>query len=305
MSENSQKLPFIVNEGYSKEEIKKQFKNNSFMGGINICKKMNSIVIIANHTKSLYDDEWDQGIFRYTGAGRIGNQKMTNNNKALKNAKILRVNVFLFEVFNEKKKNRFVYKGQLHQVGKERVDLQPDANGMPRKVFRFEFKPSNHKAAEYSLNDEDNMQYLLARQRIILKRPDEELFKAIVIKEKSKSKKRNYTFRKTKFYKRDPDLAAAVKRIAKGNCMLCKDKAPFVHLGKPFLESHHIRPLSEGGNDNINNLVAVCPNCHRKVHHVRKKKHMKELKQINDEKVMSIMEEHIKQYEAEKDSLFK
>jgi 5-methylcytosine-specific restriction protein A len=32
------------------------------------------------------------------------------------------------------------------------------------------------------------------------------------------------------------------------------------------LESHHIKWLSKGGEDTIQNTVALCPNCHRRVH---------------------------------------
>ena len=43
--------------------------------------------------------------------------------------------------------------------------------------------------------------------------------------------------------------------------------APFKKRnGEPFLEVHHVMWLSEGGSDSIENTVALCPNCHRKVH---------------------------------------
>lgn len=35
--------------------------------------------------------------------------------------------------------------------------------------------------------------------------------------------------------------------------------------GQPFLEVHHIHYLSNGGNDTIDNVIALCPNCHRKI----------------------------------------
>ena len=33
-----------------------------------------------------------------------------------------------------------------------------------------------------------------------------------------------------------------------------------------FLECHHIIWLAQGGEDTIANTVALCPNCHRKMH---------------------------------------
>lgn len=68
-------------------------------------------------------------------------------------------------------------------------------------------------------------------------------------------------------YKRDPYITEFAKRQANGICQLCKMQAPFnTSDGKPYLETHHIKWLSEGGSDSIDNTVAVCPNCHRKLH---------------------------------------
>jgi predicted HNH restriction endonuclease len=36
--------------------------------------------------------------------------------------------------------------------------------------------------------------------------------------------------------------------------------------GEPFLESHHVRPLADGGSDKTTNAVVLCPNCHRRSH---------------------------------------
>lgn len=71
-------------------------------------------------------------------------------------------------------------------------------------------------------------------------------------------------------YERDPRIAELVKFEAKGKCDLCKKKGPFMDEVKdfPFLETHHVKWLSNGGKDSIDNTVALCPNCHRKMHHV-------------------------------------
>jgi 5-methylcytosine-specific restriction enzyme A len=36
--------------------------------------------------------------------------------------------------------------------------------------------------------------------------------------------------------------------------------------GEPYLETHHIVWLARGGEDASGNTVALCPNCHRRVH---------------------------------------
>ena len=68
-------------------------------------------------------------------------------------------------------------------------------------------------------------------------------------------------------YKRNPYISEYAKLRARGMCQLCGNKAPFNDKkGKPYLESHHIIWLSKGGFDSIDNIVALCPNCHKKMH---------------------------------------
>lgn len=66
---------------------------------------------------------------------------------------------------------------------------------------------------------------------------------------------------------RNPIVIELAKRRANGKCQLCGDDAPFSdNDGVPFLETHHIIWLSREGEDSLNNTVALCPNCHRKMH---------------------------------------
>ena len=68
-------------------------------------------------------------------------------------------------------------------------------------------------------------------------------------------------------YERDPDIVEYAKRRANGFCELCGKKLDFLDKdGRPFLETHHVVWLSKGGEDTIENTVAICPNCHRQMH---------------------------------------
>ena len=52
-----------------------------------------------------------------------------------------------------------------------------------------------------------------------------------------------------------------------GLCELCGHEAPFKSKdGTPFLESHYVKWLSQGGSQTIDNMVVLCPNCHRRIH---------------------------------------
>lgn len=56
----------------------------------------------------------------------------------------------------------------------------------------------------------------------------------------------------------------AIER-SKGICESCDEPAPFeTRMGKPYLEVHHIKRISDGGADHPENVAAVCPNCHRR-----------------------------------------
>ena len=69
-------------------------------------------------------------------------------------------------------------------------------------------------------------------------------------------------------FARSPAVVAEVLRIAAGRCELCECAAPFLRAdGSPYLEVHHVRTLAEGGADTVDNAVALCPTCHRLLHH--------------------------------------
>lgn len=69
-------------------------------------------------------------------------------------------------------------------------------------------------------------------------------------------------------YKRNPDVIAEALIRADGICEFCGNPAPFKKAkdNTPYLEVHHIIPLSEKGYDSLDNVLALCPNCHRKKH---------------------------------------
>lgn len=66
---------------------------------------------------------------------------------------------------------------------------------------------------------------------------------------------------------RSAKVIAYVLKRANGICELCCQPAPFIKPdGSPYLEVHHWKPLSENGEDTIDNAAALCPNCHKELH---------------------------------------
>ncbi len=66
---------------------------------------------------------------------------------------------------------------------------------------------------------------------------------------------------------RSTNVIKESRKRANGICQLCGCSAPFNDKkGDPYLEVHHVKWLSKGGEDSTNNTVALCPNCHTKIH---------------------------------------
>jgi 5-methylcytosine-specific restriction endonuclease McrA len=69
-------------------------------------------------------------------------------------------------------------------------------------------------------------------------------------------------------YQRSIYVRRAALLGAKGTCQKCNKPAPFKKKtnGEPYLEVHHKIPLSRDGADSLENVIAVCPNCHAQIH---------------------------------------
>lgn len=65
-------------------------------------------------------------------------------------------------------------------------------------------------------------------------------------------------------FTRSNDVLAYAKAVADGVCSLCGCNSELDPM--QFLDCHHIVFLRDGGSDTRENVVAVCPNCHRKLH---------------------------------------
>ena len=70
-----------------------------------------------------------------------------------------------------------------------------------------------------------------------------------------------------KYLIEDFPVARKIIKESNGKCELCGEQAPFNYRdGTPYLEPHFVQWLSEGGSPTIDNVVALCPNCHKKIH---------------------------------------
>ena len=142
---------FELGKKYKRDDLISAF-GGSFMRGINICKKTNTIVITSKHTGNrIYDDKlFDGDVMYYTGEGQEGDQTLTFGNKAIYEAKSKNIPIYLFVVF---KKAEYTYFGQVEVVDEIRYVPEKDVTGNMRKVIKFPMmqKTSIRRLTDYEV----------------------------------------------------------------------------------------------------------------------------------------------------------
>lgn len=228
-------------------------------GGMRWSSALGALVIIADHTKSLYDDRWDNDVLFYTGMGRLGDQQLTGQNQRLANHNVALTPVHLFEVF---KQNHYEYRGRVEVAAPVQDARQLDDNGEDRKVFVFPLKLAGSTAVSLPKAGEIN-QMARQRQQSMRRKSIEELLALAAVSDTGTPGKRSVM---TIQYQRNDAITVLVKRLAEGICDLCVEPAPFQTAEGPYLECHHVQRLADEGPDTMTNVVALCPNCHRRMH---------------------------------------
>ena len=252
-------IPLKPGDTLNNKELQSHFKCSP-QGGMRRSHKTNSLVLVSDHTKSMYEDKWVEDVFHYTGMGLTGNQSLTfHQNKTLDESKKNGINLHLFEVFEE---GKYVYISEVELAGKPFLDKQPDKNDTIRDVYIFplKIKGANHPPLL-------KKEILEKKEELVRKKAHklslDELELRATYSQKESSKREVIS----SVYERNQIVSEYAKRKAKGICQLCNQPAPFNNLeGEPHLETHHIIPLANEGTDFIENVAALCPNCHRKMH---------------------------------------
>ena len=256
-------MTFIPNLEQGAELINEQLCNLfgvSPQGGMRRSLKNDALVLISNRVESLYQDRFVDGVIHYTGMGQIGDQDLNAaQNKTLRESLSNGVSIFLFEVLEPRK---YTFTGQVHLVGEPYQEIQEDVEGKDRKVWMF---PLGLVAGQVlqPVPVEKVKELEVARERQITKLDRAEL----VHRAKQAAKVPGSRSVVAKQYQRNEYVAEEARRRAQGTCQLCDTDAPFANKsGQPYLEVHHVVWLARGGEDSLENTVALCPNCHRRMH---------------------------------------
>jgi 5-methylcytosine-specific restriction protein A len=240
------------------DELNAVFKGQT-QSGMRRSKATNSLVLTTSRD-NVYLDRWEGDLLHYTGMGLTGHQSLEKDqNRTLAESASNGVAVFLVEVFGP---NQYVFLGRVALAGAPYSERQPDREGKQRMVWMFPLRLSDESAPAV-VPRELVERASETRTRRARRLGDAELAKRARLAARTPSQRPTTS----RGYERDPYVSELAKRRAEGTCQLCEQRAPFTsRSGEPYLETHHIVWLARGGEDSIANTVALCPNCHRRVH---------------------------------------
>lgn len=196
------------------------------------------------------DNIREDGVFEYFGEGQIGDMQLIRGNRAIAEHSKEGKALLLFRKVARDGSLRFegewICEDVLRRPG-------PDRDGAVRTALVFELR-SIETVSEV---EEDAAP---ASETTSLEDLRLEAIAAASIGRVVGTSQRNV-------FARSRAVHSYVLRRAGGHCEGCGSPAPFLRTdGSPYLEPHHIRRLSDGGPDDIRFVIALCPNCHRRVH---------------------------------------
>jgi len=247
---------FEVGKCYSSRDLLSVVGNyDTRSGGIQLYKakgQLQGIAIKVTLKGGKYDNDWliDGEVLKYYMKSIKGVFKESyGDNTAIINSHDLPIYTFVRENGKDKK---FTYRGVFKYL-----DSVNEGNEKWFKLAR-----SGSKNA-YSL-DEINRKFLSEVETSSNMSSSKRKERLLISSKKPKTRSVL-----TVIYERNPDVVAEVLKLAKGFCGICKKSAPFNRRKNktPYLEVHHKTRLADGGDDTIENAVALCPNCHREEHY--------------------------------------
>jgi hypothetical protein len=229
-----------IGQNYYKKDIEEIFDTNfgHSISGINLRNLGDGTkaILLFSSVKGPYSDRSDEDIIYYSGEGIVGDQKLTNANKALVNSNSEGRVIFGFEK-TDPKSTEWVYMGLL-------------------KVLDYDYLPQNgRKVYEFKIQ---KMQF--ENPEIILKEQEELVNEAIssepVLTEIRDTKQ---TFRKIKV--RSAAFKTKIKELYEDSCAVCGIRR-YNKAQNPEVEAAHIYPVEKDGTDDLRNGLSLC-----KLHH--------------------------------------
>ena len=240
-----------------KEEIHGVYGGQG-QGGISTPSKHAMVLVFTSDAGENYgyqDKFRPDGTFWYTGEGQVGDMEMIRGNAAVRDHAEAGKQLHLFEYV---KRAHVRYIGEAQCVG-HHIEERPDREGNTRNaiIFHLALLPAaanevQEPKGSYGNTPKPNRNLSLSELR------------KLALQTVSETASRQQVIQNTAV--RSEAIRLYALKRSRGTCEGCSAPAPFQGKEGPFLEVHHLLRLSDGGPDHPANVIALCPNCHRRVH---------------------------------------
>lgn len=195
------------------------------------------------------------GTFRYTGEGQEGDMQMAKGNLAIFEHQKNKKEILLFES-TSKGFVRFV--GVCNYI-EHHIEQRPDKNGQLRNAFIFHLDVLSQ--SRLSNVESPKAAYLTKPTRSKSLKQLRDIATSVTPSNLDAKEQVIYV------RYRSEAIKLYAKKRAGGVCEGCGAKSPFETKSGPYLEVHHLTRLADGGADYPENVIALCPTCHRRAHY--------------------------------------
>lgn len=252
---------FVVGEVYRRHLLHEEYGGQQ-QGGISTPANYPIIFLFTGDSGHQYGYrdgyQKESGIFLYTGEGQTGSMQLIRGNKAIADHQKNGKELHLFEAAD---RGFARYLGQATSLG-YRWQMAPDRTGEPRNAIVFELAV---EADRTGLPVVSQVSRPMGASKSLWSEPLADLrARALQMLPAGSTP----TEGKRNVYQRSEAVKIYVLRRSGGICEGCNQPAPFQRPdGVYYLEPHHVRRIADAGPDHPRWVAALCPNCHRRVHH--------------------------------------
>lgn len=254
-------MDFKVGEVYNRRHDLHGRYGGQRQGGMSTPKSYPVILLFTGEggAEHGYRDEFKpDGTYHYTGEGQRGDMAFVRSNRALRDHLDDGKRVHLFEAIGG---GEVRYVGEVTCLGYH-MEERLDTEGELRQAIVFELDLESDSPEPGSAVREPDDTY--SPYGLRGKSPAELRCLALA----GSSKSAPFIERRRNVRVRSEAVRLYVLKRAGGTCEGCGEPAPFVTKRKqPYLEPHHTTRLADGGPDHPAHVIALCPTCHRRVHH--------------------------------------
>lgn len=232
----------------------------SRQSGISTSSKSPAIFLFSGDSGEQYGyrDTLEDGVFSYTGEGQVGDMQVTKGNLSITNHARDGRALHVFESLGKGKGQRYI--GEFTYVNHS-FRRGPDREGRDRQIIVFNLVPVGRNTDDEP--PEEIGDSPLGAPVLDLTEARNRALSAFGANEGIGGKEAKKTL-----YVRSKAVRDYVLLRSRGICESCREPAPFMRVdGSPYLEPHHTTRVSDGGLDHPRFVGAICPTCHREIHH--------------------------------------